>query len=80
MACKLRYMDTVGLLRRMETDDALVYLMAAAPDMLAALRDAEFLLRKAGINPGEATRMADSFKRCAQDAREAIAKAEGARD
>lgn len=49
-------------------------LIAAAPDMLAALQDAEFLLRKAGQLAGP---MQDSFKRSAADARTAIAKAEG---
>jgi hypothetical protein len=49
-------------------------LIAAAPEMLAALKDAEFLLRKAGLMAGP---MRDSFNRSASDAREAIAKAEG---
>jgi len=49
-------------------------LVAAAPDMLEALKDAEFLLRKAGIMAGP---MKDSFNRSASDARAAIAKAEG---
>jgi hypothetical protein len=49
-------------------------LIAAAPEMLAALKDAEFLLRKAGLMAGP---MRDSFNRSAGDAREAIAKAEG---
>ena len=47
-------------------------LFAAAPEMLAALEDAEFLLRKAGLIAGP---MQDSFKRSATDARAAIAKA-----
>ena len=49
-------------------------LFAAAPDLLDALEDAEFLLRKAGNIPGP---MQDSFKRSASDARAAIAKARG---
>ena len=48
-------------------------LISAAPDLLAALKDAEFLLRKAGIMAGP---MKDSFNRSASDARAAIAKAE----
>ena len=56
----------------MERADALLF--AAAPDLLDALEDAEFLLRKAGNIPGP---MQDSFKRSANDARAAIAKARG---
>ena len=48
------------------------FLIAAAPDLLAALEDAEFLLRKAGQIAGP---MQDSFNRSAADARAAIAKA-----
>ena len=47
-------------------------LFAAAPELLAALEDAEFLLRKAGLIAGP---MQDSFKRSATDARAAITKA-----
>jgi hypothetical protein len=47
-------------------------LIAAAPDLLEALQDAEFLLRKAGQIGGP---MQDSFNRSAEDARAAIAKA-----
>lgn len=47
-------------------------LIAAAPELLAALEDAEFLLRKAGLIAGP---MQDSFKRSATDAIAAIAKA-----
>ena len=43
-------------------------------DLLAALEDAEFLLRKAGLMAGP---MRDSFNRSASDARAAIAKAMG---
>ena len=49
-------------------------LIAAAPDLLAALEDAEFLLRKAAQVSGP---MKDSFKRSAEDARAAISKARG---
>ena len=49
-------------------------LLAAAPELLAALEDAEFLLRKAGLMAGP---MRDSFNRSASDARAAIAKATG---
>ena len=47
-------------------------LFSSAPELLAALEDAEFLLRKAGLIAGP---MQDSFKRSATDARAAIAKA-----
>lgn len=50
------------------------HLIAAGPDLLAALEDAEFLLRKAGLMAGP---MRDSFNRSAGDARAAIAKATG---
>jgi hypothetical protein len=52
-------------------------LISAAPDLLAALEDAEFLLRKAGLMAGP---MRDSFNRSASDARAAIAKATGKGD
>jgi hypothetical protein len=48
-------------------------LVAAAPELLAALEDAEFLLRKAAQVAGP---MQDSFARSASDARAAIAKAQ----
>ena len=50
------------------------HLIAAAPELLAALEDAEFLLRKTGQLSGP---MQDSFNRSAEDARAAIAKAKG---
>ena len=50
-------------------------LVTAAPDLLAALQDAEFLLRQISINWKEAAAMKDSAKRSADDARAAIAKA-----
>jgi len=52
-------------------------LIAAAPDLLAALEDAEFLLRQLGINWKEAASMKDSALRSAEDACAAIAKAKG---
>ena len=59
---------------RMLENEANMNLIAAAPDLLAALEDAEFLLRKAGLMEGP---MRDSFNRSASDARAAIAKAMG---
>ena len=61
------------------TDSAMAKarLIAASPEMLAALEDAEFLLRKAGLIAGP---MRDSFNRSASDARAAIAKAIGKGD
>lgn len=53
------------------------HLIASAPELLEALKDAEFLLRQLSINWKEAARMVDSCKRSASDARAAIAKAEG---
>lgn len=44
--------------------------------MLDALQYAEFLLRKAAINPNE---LKESFARAANDARNAMAKAHGMR-
>ena len=62
-------------------DNSTVYanarLIAAAPELLEALIDAEFLMRKVSINWKEAASMLDSLKRSAEDARAAIAKANG---
>ena len=58
-----------GFERRANAD-----LIAAAPDLLAALEDSEFLLRKAAQVSGP---IQDSFRRSAEDARAAIAKARG---
>lgn len=49
-------------------------LIAAAPEMLEALIDAEFLMRKSGQVAGP---MQDSYNRAAADMRTIIAKAEG---
>jgi hypothetical protein len=57
-----------------DTLEANARLIAAAPDLLEALQDAEFLLRKAGQLAGA---MQDSFNRSAADARAAIQKATG---
>jgi hypothetical protein len=59
---------------RMLENEANMNLISSAPDLLAALEDAEFLLRKAGLMAGP---MRDSFNRSASDARAAIAKAMG---
>ena len=48
-----------------------------ACDLLVVLEDAEFLLRKCSMNWREAGAMAGSMARCAEDAREAIAKVKG---
>ena len=50
----------------------------ATSELLEALKDAEFLLRKLSINWKEAGAMVDSMKRSAENARAAIAKAENA--
>jgi hypothetical protein len=57
-----------------EETNANSQLIAAAPELLEALIDAEFLLRKAAQVAGP---MQDSFRRSAEDAKVAIAKATG---
>ena len=52
-------------------------LFAAAPDLLEALENAEFLLRNLAINPDAAPRMTDSVYNAANIANAAIAKAKG---
>jgi hypothetical protein len=54
--------------------EANIDLVATAPELLEALIDAEFLLRKAAQVAGP---MQDSFRRSAEDARVAIVKATG---
>jgi len=63
----IAYFPTISAMRHANV-------IATAPELLSALKDAEFLLRKAGLMAGP---MRDSFNRSASDAREAIAKAEG---
>lgn len=58
-----------------DADQANARLIAAAPDMLAALQDAEFLMRQIAIDPSQAGAMVDSLNRSAGDARNAIQKA-----
>jgi len=53
------------------------FLVSAAPDLLAACENAEFLLRKLSINWKEAHSLVDSAKRGAEEARDAIKKARG---
>ena len=57
-----------------ENTEANAWLIAAAPELLEALEDAEFLLRKFAAYPGP---MQDSAKRSSEDARAAITKAKG---
>lgn len=52
----------------------IVAILNAAPDLLDALEDAAFLMRMAAKIAGP---MQDSFKRSAEDAAKALAKAEG---
>ena len=50
------------------------FMRSRITQLVAALEDAEFLMRQAGKIPGP---MQDSFRRSAEDARAAIAKATG---
>jgi len=52
-------------------------LIAAAPELLECIKDAEFIIRKLSINPNEIGAVLDSLKRSASDLKQAIAKAEG---
>ena len=52
-------------------------LIAAAPDLLEALEDAEFIMRQLAKHPQEVASMLDTLKRSSKDARAAIAKAKG---
>lgn len=63
-----------GPLRSAGEDLANAYLIASAPDLFEALEDAAFLMRMAAKIAGP---MQDSFKRSAEDAAKALAKAEG---
>jgi hypothetical protein len=49
-------------------------MQARIDELEGALTDAEFLLRKVGINWKEAGSMKDSFLRCSEDARAILAK------
>lgn len=49
---------------------------AAFPAMLEALVDAEFLLRKAAIHPGDSFAMRDNFRASAERARAALTQAQ----
>ena len=71
-----RYEHIAGIRHAKDGDEAEANhnLICAAPDLLAVLEDAEFLLRKAGQIAGP---MQDSFNRSAEDARVVIAKARG---
>jgi len=57
-----------------ERIEANARLIAAAPELADALRDAEFLLRKLGQLAGP---MQDSCQRCASDARALLARVDG---
>jgi hypothetical protein len=57
------------------TANAYAALREVNAELVAALTDAEFLLRKVGINPKEAEAVAYSLKRSATDARAALARA-----
>ena len=55
-------------------------LLAAAPELLETLADAEFLLRMLVKNPDDVGSMIDSLKRCADDARFIISNIEDAQN
>ncbi len=57
-----------------EMVEANARLIASAPELADALRDAEFLLRKLGQLAGP---MQDSCQRCASDARALLARVDG---
>ena len=67
------YVDRAGV-RERQTYESNARLIASAPDLLEALEDAAFLMRMAAKIAGP---MQDSFKRSAEDAAKALAKAEG---
>jgi len=70
LTCAVVYVDNMSDTKSQQESNA--RLIASAPDLLRALEDAEFLLRKVSNNPKEIGSMLDSLKRCAIDAREAI--------
>ena len=66
--------DSAMVIETYQERSANAALIAAAPDLLQALEDAEFMMRKAGQIAGP---MQDSFRRSAEDARAALSKAKG---
>lgn len=68
----------VGKLKRelADTYNLAVDLRSQRDELAAALEDAEWLLRKVGLNWKEAGSMKDSCLRCAGDAHDALAKLE----
>jgi hypothetical protein len=71
---RIYYLRTAQGVPHFSEGKANAHLIAAAPELLEALEDAEFLLRKAAQVAGP---MRESFARSAEDARVAIAKAVG---
>ena len=62
--------ELIALRAVMSPDDAAVmHLIAAAPELLDTLADAEFLMRMLVKHPDDVGSMIDSLKRCAEDAR-----------
>ena len=57
-------------------DDNYERVKAERDELLAGIKDGEFLMRKVATNWKEAGSMVDSFKRWAEQAREVIAKLE----
>ena len=75
--------DEIALLRsqlfdaskQLEADSATIAKLSADKrELVSAMQDAEFLLRKIGMNWREAGAMADSFKRSSADLAELISR------